>query len=82
MDGSAYDQEPVDIVAMLRASGLSAENRRYVYDALVNSMIEGWMPNRESVSLLIDVTAGRISHGEYVERVLRRWTGLQYRYPG
>jgi Antitoxin VbhA len=80
--GSAYDQEQVDIVAMKRVGGLSAENRCYVYDALVNRMIEGWTPNRESVSLLIDVTAGRISHGEYVERILRRWTGLQYRYPG
>jgi hypothetical protein len=60
VDGSADDQEPVDIVAMPRASGLSAENRRYVYDALVSSMIEGSTPNRESVSLLIDVTAGRI----------------------
>lgn len=30
---------------MLRASGLSAKNRRYVYDALVNSMIEGWTSN-------------------------------------
>jgi hypothetical protein len=55
VDGSADDQEPVDIAAMQRVSGLSAKNRPYVYDALVNSMIEGWTPNRESVLLLIDV---------------------------
>ena len=50
VDGSADDQEPLDIVAMLRASGLPAANRRYVYRALVNSTIEGWMPSRESVA--------------------------------
>jgi hypothetical protein len=33
------------------------------------------MPSRESVSLLIDVVAGRIGHGEYAEQVLRRWAG-------
>ena len=75
MDGSSDDQEPVDIVAMLGASGLSAANRRYVSSALVNSMIEGWMPNRESVSRLIDLTAGRISPGEYMEQILRRRAG-------
>jgi len=74
VDGSADDQEPLDIVAMLRDSGLPAANRRYVYSALVNSTIEGWMPSRESVSLLIDMVAGRIDHGEYMKQVLRRWT--------
>jgi hypothetical protein len=70
VEGSADDHEPVDIVAMLLGSDLSAEYRRYVDDALVKSMIDGWMPTRESVALLIDAAAGNITADEHKARVV------------
>jgi hypothetical protein len=70
VEGSADDYEPVDIAAMLRDSDLSAENRRYVHNALASSMLEGWTPTRESVALLIDAVAGNITADEYKARVV------------
>jgi hypothetical protein len=46
VEGSADDYESVDIAAMLRDSDLSAENRRYVHNALASRMLEGWTPTR------------------------------------
>jgi Antitoxin VbhA len=55
---------------MLSDSDLSAENRRYVHNALACSMLEGWRPSRESVALLIDAVAGNITAEEYRARVV------------
>jgi hypothetical protein len=33
-------------------------------------------------TVALKILPEELCHGEYVERVLRRWTGLQYRYPG
>jgi hypothetical protein len=70
VEGSADDHEPTDIAAMLSDSDLSAENRRYVHNALACSMLEGWRPTRESVALLIDAVAGNITADEYRARVV------------
>lgn len=59
----------VDIIAMLRDSDLSVENR-HVHNALAWSMLEGWIPTYESVALLIDAVAGTITIAEYKERVV------------
>jgi hypothetical protein len=68
--GSADDHESVDIAAMLSDSDLSAENRRYVHNALASGMLEGWRPTRESVALLIDAVADKITADEYEARVV------------
>jgi Antitoxin VbhA len=70
VEGSADDHEPIDIAAMLSDSDLSAENRRYVHNALACSMLEGWRPSRESVALLIDAVAGNITAEDYRARVV------------
>jgi hypothetical protein len=70
VEGSADDHDWVDIAAMLSDGDLSAENRRYVHNALASSMLEGWTPTRESVALLIDVVAGNITADEYQARVV------------
>jgi hypothetical protein len=66
----ADDCEPVDSAAMLRGSALSAADRRHVHNALASSMLEGRIPSRESVALLIDVVAGKITTDEYKTRVI------------
>jgi hypothetical protein len=70
VEGSADGHEPIDIAAMLTDSDLSAENRRYVHNALACSMLEGWRPTRESVARLIDAVAGYITADEYRARVV------------
>jgi Antitoxin VbhA len=78
MRGATGDGEQSDVSELLLHSDLSAEDRRRVYDAIVNSTTESSTPDRESVLLLIDFAAGRIDIDEYRERVLasgkwRRW---------
>ena len=46
--GEATDGEHVDIVELLARSELTAVNQRRVHNALVNNMIEGWMPGRQA----------------------------------
>jgi Antitoxin VbhA len=70
MSGSADELDAGDIAEILHASDLSAENRRYVHNALVSSMLEGWTPSRESVALLIDAVTGNITAAEYRARVV------------
>jgi hypothetical protein len=69
-DDSANGLDADDIAEILYASDLSAENRRYVHNALASSMLEGWRPSRESVALLIDAVAGNITADEYKARVV------------
>jgi Antitoxin VbhA len=87
VEGSADDHEPTDIAAMLSDSDLSAENRRYVHNALACSMLEGWRPTRESVALLIDALAGNITADEYRARVVasaatRRMSRVPWNFDG
>ncbi|HEX3733069.1 MAG TPA: hypothetical protein VHU91_09145 [Mycobacteriales bacterium] len=70
MEGSADDHESVDVAAMLHDSDLSAENRRHVHNALACSMLEGWTPIRESVTMLIEAAAGNITGDECRARVI------------
>jgi Antitoxin VbhA len=51
---------------------VSPEQRKLVYNALVNNAIEGWTPTVESVALLRESVAGTISFDEYRNRVLAR----------
>jgi hypothetical protein len=75
MRGATGDGEQSDVSELLLHSDLSAEDRRRVYDAIVNSTTESSTPDRESVLLLIDFAAGRIDIDEYRERVFasRKW---------
>jgi Antitoxin VbhA len=70
MRGATGDGEQSDVSELLLHSDLSAEDRRRVYDAIVNSTTESSTPDRDSVLLLIDFAAGRIDIDEYRERVL------------
>jgi Antitoxin VbhA len=45
-----------------------------VCNALVNGIIEGWTPDRQSVLRPIDVAAGRIDADEYKQQVLNART--------
>lgn len=57
---------------MLSGSDLSPKDRRLVHNALVNSVIEGWTPDADSVALLSEFAAGQINIDEYRKRVLAR----------
>lgn len=60
-------------VAELLISGdLSAEDRRLVNDAVVNSALEGWTPDAESLALLTELAAGNIDIDQYRHQVLAR----------
>jgi hypothetical protein len=59
MTGEATGDELVDIVELLAQSGLTAVDQRRVHNALVNNMIEGWMPDRQALLRLVDFVAGR-----------------------
>jgi antitoxin VbhA-like protein len=71
MTGEAADGELVDIVELLAQSGLTAIDQRRVHNALVNNMIEGWTPDRQAVTRLIDFVAGRIDADGHTRQVLR-----------
>ena len=58
--------------SQLVPSDLSPKERRLVHNALVNSVIEGWTPDAESIALLGEFAAGKISIDEYRHRVLAR----------
>lgn len=70
MEGRPGGLELVDIVAMLRDSDLSPDDRRHVYDAITNGMLSGWNPTRDAVTDLVDVVAGRITDDEFKARVI------------
>lgn len=63
----AHEAQSLD---MLSGSGLSPRDRRLVHNALVNSVIEGWTPDADSVAWLSEFAAGKISIDEYRQRVL------------
>jgi len=70
MEGGPGGLELVDIVAMLRDSDPSREDRRHVYDAIANGMLSGLNPTRGAVTDLADVVAGKITDDEYKARVI------------
>jgi hypothetical protein len=53
-------------------TSLAPEQRKFVYKALANDVIEGWTPTVESVALLCESVGGAISFDEYRNRVLAR----------
>ena len=63
---------------MFFGSDLSLKDRRLVHNALVNSVIEGWTPDADSVALLSEFAAGKISLNEYRELVLARAAATHY----
>lgn len=78
MSRDSADRGCVDLAEtakLLRDSDLSAQQQRSVYDAIVDGMIEGARPDRESLAQLIEFAAGRISFDEYKNRVLMRSHG-------
>lgn len=57
MSGETADHEPGDLAnpaELLRSSGLSSKDQQAVHDAVVDGMIEGAIPDRESVQRLIE----------------------------
>lgn len=64
-----------ELVELLLDAGLSTQQQRAVYDAAVDSMIEGAAPDRESLLRLIEFAAGRISFDEYKRRAIARAPG-------
>jgi hypothetical protein len=70
MAGAAADDEQVDIVELLD-SGLTAVDQRRVHNALVNNMIDGWTPDRQSILRLIEFAAGRMDDEEHMRQVLK-----------
>jgi hypothetical protein len=70
MDGSAEGLDADDISEILYASDLSPQNRRHVYDAVVNNLIDGGTQDRESLLRLIEFAAGRITDEEHKRQVL------------
>jgi hypothetical protein len=71
MAGAAADDEQVDIVELLEHSGLTDVDQRRMYNALVNNMIDGWTPDRQSILRLIEFAAGRIDDEEHMRQVLK-----------
>jgi hypothetical protein len=71
MAGAAADDEQVDIVELLEHGGLTAVDQRRVHNALVNNMIDGWTPDRQSILRLIEFAAGRIDDEEHKRQVLK-----------
>lgn len=63
---------PHPVAEMLLSGDLSAEDRRLVNDAVVNSALEGWTPDAESLALLTEFAAGNIDFDEYRHQVLTR----------
>jgi hypothetical protein len=58
------DHEPDNLAGLaelLHISDLSATQQRAVYDAIVDNVIEGTTPARESMLRLIEFAAGRIN---------------------
>jgi hypothetical protein len=53
MERASDELELVDVVAILRDSELSPENRRDVYNTLASAMLDGWNPTRDAVELLM-----------------------------
>ncbi|MEE6163404.1 MULTISPECIES: hypothetical protein [unclassified Mycolicibacterium] len=74
MSGAESDREAFDLVALLNSGDLTARGRRIVFDVIVNDMIEGWIPDRESVVALMELAAGRLSGDEYRQRIFDRYT--------
>jgi hypothetical protein len=70
----------VRIHEALAATDLSPRQRRIVWNAVVNSAIEGSWLTAESVTSLCDFIAGRISDDEHQARVLARY-GVNPRSP-
>lgn len=58
--------------SQLLPSDLSPKDRRLVHNAVVNSVIEGWTPDPESIAWLGEFAAGKITINEYRQRVLAR----------
>jgi hypothetical protein len=59
---------------------LSPQQSRMVWNAVVNSAIEESVPTEESVRLLCDFVAEKISAKEHLARVLAR-AGVRARHP-
>lgn len=74
MASETGDQDSYDLGELLNRSDLAPEARRAVYDAVVNSVIEGAIPDRESVRRLVEFAAGRIDFEEYRQRVVSAHT--------
>lgn len=53
-------------------AALAPREQRMVYNASVNSAIEGYTPCVESVTLLCQFVAGEISSDEHLRRLLAR----------
>lgn len=53
-------------------AALSPRDQRIVYNALANSVLEGYQPTAESVALLCEFVTGAINPNEYLERALAR----------
>jgi hypothetical protein len=66
------DEPPVDIVEMLRSGGLPGDDRRHVHNALIDSMIEGWVlrkPKRMHARVIR--SPGTSNHSRGVNRYRR-----------
>lgn len=70
--------QPYEIPAF---AALKAEQRRLVWNAVVNGALEGWEPTVESVTLLCEITIGAVTSEEYLERVLARAVGSRAQKP-
>lgn len=82
MTGQTAAQDSYDLAALLYCSDLDAKARRAVYDVVVNSVIEGDKPSRESVLRLIEFAAGRITIDDYKSQVLSALTPQHKAAPG
>ena len=71
MAGAAADAEQVDIFELLERSEVTAVDQRRVHNALVNNMIDGWTPDRQSILRLIEFAAGRMGDEEHMRQVLK-----------
>lgn len=73
MSGAGADHDAFDLVALLSAGDLTPKDRRIVFDGI----IEGSIPDRQSVAELMELAAGRLSGDEYRQRIIDRYTGLK-----
>lgn len=53
-------------------AALSPRQQRVVYNALANSVLEGYQPTAEAVALLCEFVTGAIDQTVYMERLLTR----------
>ncbi|MGV0735745.1 hypothetical protein ABQF35_03695 [Mycobacterium syngnathidarum] len=75
MTGETADHQPgalaAELAELLHNSSLTAKDQRAVRDAIVDSMLAGAIPDRESTRRLIELAAGRIIIDEYTSQVLK-----------